>query len=234
MDELDERLRALLARLPADRAAYAPWLAGADGRELAALLAASVGPDAVGLGILALAPPSPLTRGALAAERPHAYLRRSIAHAAAREAAGASLPGLPEELPAPEPTRSRLDGRLPAAVAATCDALGPRTPVRLVPVLESAIEALADRATRGRLSHLHTEAARDPALLSLGFAPAQLRALANAVLGARPDHSRASLLAGFLVDPAWRPEESPPHRAAIAAYQRRMTHAERLREAGAA
>ena len=81
---------------------------------------------------------------------------------------------------------------------------------------------MADAATRGRLSHLHTIAARSDELALLGYGGQRARALANVTVGARPDHSVTSLFAGFLLHAEWDPRYSPRHAAAIGEYSRRM------------
>jgi len=240
-------LRTLLADLPGQPSGYGPWWGSARADGLLALaqrlapavaLAArrrtglSVDPDVVlGLLVDALAPPSQLRRALLAPSTadPVAYLCRSLANALARELGPEATidPSVPRSLAALPPSPAgRPSRRLDRALRAVLRALDPRTPRRLRPTLEQLVEHVVDRAADGALSRLHTRIAADAGLHERGWTPAHLRALVNAVIGARPDHARTSLVAGFLIDPEWRPSASPTHRAALAAYERRMARAE--------
>jgi len=235
-------LRRLIASVPSAPAAYGPWWESPDGRRLAAAIHANLaGPvvsgvrnrtgrgieraEVLGLVVEAFAPPSGLLRGLRSAvtERPIGYLVRSLVNALSRET-GWEL----QEIP-PDFASTGAQGtsrRLAAAILATTAALEPLTPSRLRPSLGRGIEQLVDRALDGALSRLHTRAAQDAELHRLGWGPTQIRALVNAVIGPRPDHARASLIAGFLAVPDWRPEESPAHRGALHSYARRMLRAE--------
>ncbi len=108
------------------------------------------------------------------------------------------------------------------AVARTASVLAPVTPSCLRESLVQAVDWMADAATRGRLSHLHTLAGRSPELHRLGFGGDRARALANVTVGKRPDHSVSSLLAGFLLQPQWEPTHSSRHAASIREYAMRM------------
>lgn len=108
-------------------------------------------------------------------------------------------------------------------VARTACVLAPVTPVALRGGLAEAVDWMADMATRGRLSHLHTLAGRSPELRQLGFVGERGRALANVTVGKRPDHSVTSLFAGFLLQPRWEPAHSPRHAASIREYAVRMS-----------
>jgi len=245
-----ESLRDLIAAIPADLATYGPWWASPPGRALVrhvggaialavvrgvrARTARSLDPGVVlGLVVEALAPPSQLARGlrSPATRDPAAYLARSLVNALARELGSElelddGVPAMCERVAAPV--------ALAAASRAVCRELRPLTPGRLRPSLPLVVERVVDRAAEGSLSRLHTRTALDERLLRLGWSREQLRALVNVVIGARPDHSRASLVAGFLGRADWRPRDSPAHRAALDGYARRMARAESrcAREAG--
>lgn len=72
-----------------------------------------------------------------------------------------------------------------------------------------------------RLSHLFTDATKDPELTGLGLCREQILAIANVVLGARPGHE-ASLLGAFLLDADFAPATSLPHVAALRKFSRRI------------
>jgi hypothetical protein len=107
-------------------------------------------------------------------------------------------------------------------VARTACVLAPVTPRPLRRGLRDAVDWMADAATRGRLSHLHSLAGRSAELRELGFGGDRARALANVTVGKRPDHSVSSLFAGFLLQPQWEPTHSPRHAASIREYAVRI------------
>lgn len=111
---------------------------------------------------------------------------------------------------------------LDEVVYQTAQVLEPYTPRALHAGLYPAVVWMADTASEGRLSHLHTIAGRSDELADLGFGGQRARTLANVTVGARPDHSVTSLLAGFLLHSEWDPRYSPRHAAAIREYARRM------------
>ena len=86
-------------------------------------------------------------------------------------------------------------------------------------------EVVAYLARRGghRLSRAGTELSHDPDLLALGYSGSQLRAIANAVLGSRPDFGTNSLLAGYLKDQEWDPLATKAGRRAVRLYGLRMS-----------
>jgi hypothetical protein len=104
-----------------------------------------------------------------------------------------------------------------------------RTLARLQPLvdpsrhagLREAVWYFAERG-HGRLSHLYTDAAKDPELTGLGLCHREILAIANAVLGSRPVHSHNSLLAGYLNSPGFDPGSSIPHRIALKKFSARM------------
>ena len=106
------------------------------------------------------------------------------------------------------------------AIQDTISCLLPLTPE---PLHSGLIEGVYYFAERGhtRPSHLFTRATRDPALLRAGLNREQILAIANVVMGARPNRN-ASILAGYLQDPNWSPDDARRHRLAIEKYQYRM------------
>lgn len=238
-------LRELIAAIPSDPSAYGPWWDSPTGRVLATHVGGRVAravvrgvrvrtgrwlePELVlGLVVEAFAPPSQLVRGLLSSATgdPDAYLSRSLANALAREI------GPDRSIDTTEVRWGAATGAravpisLASAIEAVCRELLPVTPRRLRPTLAEVVDQIVDRAIDGSLSRLHTRTALDERLRRLGWSCDQLRALVNVVIGARPDHARASLVAGFLTREEWRPRESPVHRAAIGAYARRMARSE--------
>lgn len=89
------------------------------------------------------------------------------------------------------------------------------------------LEAVLYFAERGhqRISHLYTNATADPELTALGLGREEILAIANAVLGSRPDNQLNSLIAAFLTDPAFDPKSSIRHRRALNKFTARITKA---------
>lgn len=87
--------------------------------------------------------------------------------------------------------------------------------------LEEAVWYFAERGHH-RLSHLYTDATRDPYLADLGLGRKEILAVANAVLGSRPEHGHNSVLGGYLSSPAFNPDDSIPHRLAMRKFAARM------------
>ncbi|HWK20972.1 MAG TPA: hypothetical protein VNR37_09445 [Microbacteriaceae bacterium] len=238
-------LRRLVAAVPSDPREYGAWWGGASGRALAARIEAEVAapvargvrartgrfvdPGVVlGLVVESFAPPSQLVRAVRSpsTQDPGAYLGRSLVNALSREIGTESEVELDAVSRRPAPRRRIAPVELATAVGAVHRALRPGTPARLHGSLARVLERVVDRAQDGSLSRLHTRTALDEGLLGLGWSREQLRALVNVVIGARPDHARASLLVGFLIHEEWLPRASPVHRAALDAYARRMARAE--------
>lgn len=88
--------------------------------------------------------------------------------------------------------------------------------------IEEAVWYFAERG-HTRLSHLYSLAAKDPALTALGLSRENILAIANAVLGSRPDHGKNSLLAGYLSSHTFDPSSSIPHRLALKKFASRLT-----------
>lgn len=107
------------------------------------------------------------------------------------------------------------------AVKLTARFLAAHTTDDVLPHLEELVYYFAERG-HANLSHLHTDAARDPELLSRGLRPKEIRAVANAVLGSRPDHGENSLLGAILLDSSWDPSTSAAHSAALRKYAGRL------------
>lgn len=82
-------------------------------------------------------------------------------------------------------------------------------------------------AERGhsRLSHLFTDATKDPYLAGLGLGRREILAVANAVLGSRPSHGHNSVLGGYLSSASFDPDSSIPHRLAMRKFSARTTAA---------
>lgn len=103
-----------------------------------------------------------------------------------------------------------------AAVDATVACLQETAPAT---GLHSVVDYLADRGG-ARISHAYTDAAADAELQAQGLTREEILAIANAVLGSR--RGGASVIAGFLSDPAFTPSDSIPHRKALKKYSSRM------------
>lgn len=242
-------LRAQIAAIPRDRRDYGPWWASPTGRRLHARLQCTVAepvaraasarsgrriePDEViGLAVEALAPPSQLARAlrSPATADPEAYLVRSLTNALVREQGGElTLEACRDARVAPASARAS-EPRVLLAIELVSRTLAPLTPSRLRPSLPAVVERIVDRAADGALSRLHARATRDGRLLELGWTEAQLRALVNVVVGARPDHARSSLVAGYLRSEDWHPSASRDHRGALERYARRMHRCEVVHE----
>lgn len=108
------------------------------------------------------------------------------------------------------------------AIQLTTDCLTPLTPEDVLPHLKELIYYFAEHG-HANLSRLHTTASRDPELLALDLAPRQILAVANVVLGSRPNHGDTSILGAFIQDRDWKPDLSPLHMQALAKYGARIT-----------
>lgn len=103
----------------------------------------------------------------------------------------------------------------------TFEVLAPTTPPHLQQGLREAILYFA-QLSGARLSHLYTHASSDAELTGLGLVREEILAIANAVLGSRPNNGQTSLIAAFLKDPAFDPRSSILHRRALNKFQTRM------------
>ncbi|HEX9089073.1 MAG TPA: hypothetical protein VF867_16265 [Arthrobacter sp.] len=112
----------------------------------------------------------------------------------------------------------------------TFDVLAPGVPDYLRGSLRAAILYFAELGG-ARLSHLYTHATSDVELTGLGLVREEILAIANAVLGSRPNNRQTSLIAGFLNDPAFDPRSSIQHRRALKKFQSRMAGAATKQEA---
>jgi hypothetical protein len=112
------------------------------------------------------------------------------------------------------------------AVQLTADCLKAHTPTEFLPHLEELVFYFAEHG-HANLSRLHSSAARAPELLTRGIPAKQIRAIANAVLGSRPNHGETSILGGFIQDSEWDPATSVLHARALSKYAQRMTHSVR-------
>jgi hypothetical protein len=116
------------------------------------------------------------------------------------------------------------------AVQLTFDVLAPFVPDHLRGSLKEAIVYFAEPGG-ARLSHLYTHATTDTELTGLGLVREEILAIANAVLGSRPNNGQTSLIAGFLNDPAFDPRSSILHRRALNKFQSRMAGVAAIQEA---
>lgn len=110
------------------------------------------------------------------------------------------------------------------AAVLTADVLGSAAPVLPQDVLLEAVMYFAERGHQ-RISHLYTSATVDPELTGRGLGREEILAIANAVLGSRPDTHLNSLIAAFLADPAFDPKVSIRHRRALKKFTARITKA---------
>lgn len=108
------------------------------------------------------------------------------------------------------------------AVDLTVECLGELSPHIGRGTLREAVLYFAERGHQ-RISHLFTAATVDAELTGRGLSRPEILAIANAVLGSRPDHGTNSIIAGYLADPTFEPGSSIPHRRALQKFQRRMT-----------
>lgn len=120
-----------------------------------------------------------------------------------------------------EDTTSSNQPQIVDAIQDTLDCLLPLTPPSLRQPVIDCVYYFAERG-HARLSHLFTRSSKDNALLSLGLTREQILAVGNIVIGARPDHGRTSILAGYLKDADWSPYQSDPHRNALRKYSERL------------
>lgn len=107
------------------------------------------------------------------------------------------------------------------AAAVTYDVLAPLTPAHLRENLRHAVRYFSEPGGV-RMSHLFTHAANDEELTGLGLVREEILAIANAVLGSRPNNGQTSLIAAFLHDPGFDPRSSILHRRALNKFQSRM------------
>jgi hypothetical protein len=107
------------------------------------------------------------------------------------------------------------------AAELTFEALAPSAPEHVRAGLKDAILYFAELGG-ARLSHLYTHATSDTELTGLGLVREEILAIANAVLGSRPNNGQTSLIAAFLQDPAFDPRSSILHRRALNKFQSRM------------
>jgi len=70
--------------------------------------------------------------------------------------------------------------------------------------------------------HGHADAKRAPELLTLGFTPNDVAALARVTWGGRPNMHITSLLHAFLIDEDFNPHASRPHRTALMQMRRTL------------
>jgi hypothetical protein len=113
---------------------------------------------------------------------------------------------------------------LAEAAEATWGLLAPMVLPDLRGPLRAAIDYFSELGG-ARISHLYTYATSDTELTDLGLSRPQILAIANAVLGARPNNSQNSLISAFLLDPEFDPSSSLLHRKALKKFGSRMAAA---------
>ena len=106
------------------------------------------------------------------------------------------------------------------AVALTYRALVPHTPRGLGRPLSELLSWLANNPPQ-RVSHETADRAA-AAQAFQQFSPTQLAAVVNIAWGGRPRRRETSLLAAFLLNPDFRPSNSPTHARALLQYRRVM------------
>tara|TARA_R110002051_G_scaffold314950_5_gene392688 strand:- start:18353 stop:19120 length:768 start_codon:yes stop_codon:yes gene_type:complete len=233
----DAQLRKTLVSISASELSYGRWLATAEAQWLLAAIEKRISgiiitrfsrqhgidfepADIVHTAIELLANER-LVDALDAASDQWAYLYRVISNEMLKQMGtrGTSPLEIAEQMAEPETHSSMPD--FDNAMDLTVEVLAPLTPAALRPHLREVVEYLAERG-QSRLSHAHTDSANDTGLIELGLERHHILALANVVLGARPDHGLNSILAGFLRDSDWKPSQSIPHRIALKKYGARM------------
>lgn len=226
-------LAAFLHAIPEDPALYGPWWATAVGREFYRILTERIGrpvsasvnrlygvdyePADVANTAVTMLCQDVLPRYILKAEQPWAYLagtlKRELIHAAGahfrEDLTDESALPVTDGMMRPAMTISE-------AVDLTVAVLNVEAPA---PGLHTVVSYLADRGS-SRISHVYSQAAADPELQAGGLTRNEILAVANAVLGSR--RGGASVIAGFLTDPAFNPQTSLPHQRALKKYRTRM------------
>lgn len=237
-----ESLAELLRAIPDDPSEYGPWWATEAGQEFYELLTVRIGapisaavnklygvdyePADVANTAVTLLCQDLLPRYILKAKRPWAYLATVLKRELMKDAGAHFREDLTEDM-----ATAATDGMmLPSmtiseAVDLTVAALTEQAPA---PGLRTVVSYLADRGS-SRISHVYSQAAADPGLQAEGLTRNEILAVANAVLGSR--RGGASVIAGFLTDPAFNPQQSLPHRKALKKYRARMEKTAQHQEA---
>lgn len=109
---------------------------------------------------------------------------------------------------------------LARVVELTHRALAPHTPLSLGRPLGGLLSWLANNPPQ-RVSHETADRAAASRAFRQ-FTPPQLAAVVNVAWGGRPRRRETSLLAAFLVNPDFRPSDSPTHARALLQYRRAM------------
>ena len=118
--------------------------------------------------------------------------------------------------------QTRNDGltSLDQVVVLTHRALAPHTPQDLSRPLGGLLSWLANNPPQ-RASHETADRAA-AARAFRQFTPSQIAAVVNIAWGGRPRRRETSLLAAFLINPDFRPSDSPTHARALLHYRRAM------------
>jgi hypothetical protein len=237
LDEGD-RLSTALRAVP-EGSAYGPWWGSAEGRWLHQAISDRIGApatknvhrlygqsyeagDVANTAIVVLAKGA--VRTAIAdAKDPWAYLYSTLK----RELNGQAGPHFRSDLDLDAHPQIEFENAaapsvtVNEAIRLTAECLTDLAPSAIAEGVAEAVYYFAERG-HSQLSHLYTRSTKDPELIKLGLTRRNILAIANAVLGSRPHHGEASLLAGFLSSDEWTPQQSIPHRRALVKYEARM------------
>ncbi|MCC3292561.1 hypothetical protein [Arthrobacter sp. zg-Y1110] len=159
-------------------------------------------------------------------EDPWAYLSSVLKREMVREAGGYFRSELTETVlfDSASHTLHRPAATIREAAELTSAALMAAAPAIPEQILHEAVFYFAERG-HYRLSHVYTNATNDPELTGLGLGREEILAVANAVLGSRPENNLNSLIAAFLMDPAFDPKSSIRHRRALTKFRSRIDKA---------
>lgn len=242
----DDQLRLCLSLIPSDLTVYGRWWSTPEGRWLHGRVEERIGKPLVLWAGRVYGPrydPSDVSNSAVEilsnrfivaslqrADDQWAYLAAILKRELIQQIGGffRSNPDAPDSA-APDNAPDELGHLTPVleAIALTALLLKPFTPDDVLPHLDELVYYFAEHGHTG-LSRFHTSASQDPALLGLGLAPHQILAVANAILGSRPDRGQNSVLGAYLQDSAWAPDTSLPHTRALEKYASRVRSHNRL------
>ncbi|MET4143727.1 hypothetical protein [Arthrobacter sp. UYCo732] len=159
----------------------------------------------------------------LRADDPWAYLSQMLKREMLNAAGAHFRVELTDEalFEASSPVSGRSIVTVQDAAALTYNALAPLVPAQYRDKLRNAISYFAEPGGV-RISHLYTHASNDPELTGLGLVREEILAIANAVLGSRPNNGQNSLIVAFLHDADFDPRSSILHRRALNKFESRM------------
>ena len=249
----NNELLSTLAGIPFTDPAYGQWWASEEGRWLYDAIARRVGgplisasdslygvsfdPEDVANTAVSLLRRPDIHPYITGASDPWGYLASVIRRQLRRDAGAYFRVPLDDEeiggLSSREPDDDSGAPGLQESVERTVAYLNNFAPAAVREHLDEAVWYFAERG-HNRLSHLFTDATKDPYLADLGLGRREILAVANAVLGSRPAHGHNSVLGGYLSSPAFDPDASIPHRLAMRKFTARLAGdagADRLRSA---